>query len=145
MTLIHKAFDALSPKTLYDILNIRLTVFVMEQKIMYVDTDYKDLVADHWMIYEEDKLISYARVFKPGIIYEEYYSIGRIATIQSFRQQGHATRLIQEILKFYGHQTKISAQYYLKQYYESLGFQAVSQPYIEEGIKHIAMVYTPKS
>ena len=145
MTVKHLTFEALSPKMLYDILNIRLTVFVMEQNIMYVDTDYKDLHAEHWMIYKDDKLISYARVFKPGIIYENYHSIGRIATLKAYRHQGHATRLIQEILKFNAQDTKISAQYYLKEYYESLGFQAVSQPYIEEGIKHIAMVYTPKS
>lgn len=144
MTIKHEEFNSLTPKTLYDILNIRLTVFVKEQKIMYVDTDYKDLKADHWMIYEDDKLISYARVFKPGIIYEDYYSIGRIATLKPFRNRGHATRLIREILTFYNHPTKISAQYYLKQYYESLGFKAISQPYIEEDIKHIAMVYTPK-
>lgn len=145
MTLKHEAFSQLSTRTLYDILNIRLTVFVEEQKIMYVDTDYKDLVADHWMIYNGETLVSYARVFPPGTIYDDYYSIGRIATLKPFRQQGFATKLIKAILNHYPHQVKISAQYYLRKYYEKLGFQAISEPYMEEGIKHIAMVYVPSS
>ncbi|MGA0351192.1 MAG: GNAT family N-acetyltransferase [Acholeplasmataceae bacterium] len=144
MTLIHQPFEQLSVKTLYDIMNIRLTVFVEEQRIMYVDTDYKDHHAEHWMIYDDDKLVNYARVFKPGTIYENYYSIGRVATHKHARHKGYATTLLKAIQKHYHASIKISAQFYLKDYYQSLGFNPASEPYIEEGIKHISMIYKPE-
>lgn len=144
MTVKHQSFEELTPKVLYDIMNIRLTVFVEEQGIMYVDTDYKDLQATHWMLYEGDTLVSYARVFEPGVIYESYYSIGRVATHKSYRNKGYATLLLNSIIEACDSTIKISAQYYLKAYYEKIGFKSISDSYIEEGIKHLAMIYTPR-
>ena len=144
MIIIHQSFEQLHIKTLYDIMNLRLTVFVEEQHIMYVDTDYKDVFAEHWMVYVNEKLVSYARVFPPGTIYDNYFSIGRVATHKNERKNGYATKLLRAIQSYCGAPIKISAQYYLKAYYESIGFVSVSEPYIEEGIKHLAMIYTPK-
>lgn len=143
MTIKKIPFKQLDVQTLYDILNIRLTVFVEEQDIKYVDTDYKDLHADHWLVYEGQKLVSYARVFMPGLIYD-VHAIGRVATFKEHRNKGYATALLKEILTHYDAPFKISAQYYLKDYYQSIGFEVVSKMYIEEGIEHIAMTYTPK-
>jgi ElaA protein len=36
---------------------------------------------------------------------------------------------------------KISAQCYLNKFYNNLGFKAIGEDYLEDGIPHIAMVY----
>ncbi|MGB0175417.1 MAG: GNAT family N-acetyltransferase, partial [Acholeplasmataceae bacterium] len=60
------------------------------------------------------------------------------------RHKGYATTLLKAIQKHYHASIKISAQFYLKDYYQSLGFNPASEPYIEEGIKHISMIYKPE-
>jgi len=35
---------------------------------------------------------------------------------------------------------KLSAQVYLKQFYNNLGFKAVGEEYLEDGIPHIEMI-----
>jgi ElaA protein len=37
---------------------------------------------------------------------------------------------------------RIGAQYYLRSFYESLGFKKVSEIYLEDDIEHIEMVLT---
>jgi ElaA protein len=50
-------------------------------------------------------------------------------------------RSINECYRLFGAQPiKIGAQYYLKQFYGSLGFEQVSEIYLEDGIEHIYMV-----
>ena len=36
---------------------------------------------------------------------------------------------------------RISAQKYLLKFYESLGFEIVSEVYLEDGIEHVEMLY----
>jgi ElaA protein len=35
---------------------------------------------------------------------------------------------------------KLSAQKYLENFYSNLGFKTIGEPYLEDGIPHIAMV-----
>ena len=67
---IIKPFNALTSLELYDIMNLRLTVFVEEQKIMYVDTDYDDIEADHAFYIKDHRIVSYARILKKDQRYE---------------------------------------------------------------------------
>lgn len=144
LNIIHKPFEALTPSMLYDIMDIRLTVFVMEQEIMYVDTDYKDQHSIHYMLYDGDQLVSYLRLIKPGFKYDEY-TIGRVATYQPYRQKGYATMLIKACMNdIKGSPIRISGQAYLKEYYEKLGFVTVKGPYLEEEILHYEMLFDNK-
>ena len=52
-----KTFKELTNEEVYQILDLRLKVFVMEQQIMYVDTDYKDQKCLHYMIKDNDQLV----------------------------------------------------------------------------------------
>ena len=47
MELIVKAFDALSPLELYEILRLRVNVFVVEQNCPYPEVDGRDPAALH--------------------------------------------------------------------------------------------------
>lgn len=140
-TIIKKTFDELSNEELYDILDLRYTVFMMEQKIIYVDTDYKDQKCMHYFIKnDEGKIISYLRLIPKGLKYDEY-SIGRVVTDANYRKKGLATILIEEVKKdLKGEAIRISAQAYLEDYYKKLGFYTVKDRYIEEGIPHFEML-----
>ncbi len=126
---------------IYDMLDLRYTVFLMEQKIFYVDTDYKDQKCMHYFVKNEtDKIVSYLRILPKGLKYEEY-AIGRVVTDQKYRKQGLSTMLMQEAKKdLKGQAIRISGQAYLKAYYENLGFKTIKGPYIEEGILHYEML-----
>lgn len=142
--IVVKSFDELSPRMLYDIMHLRLKVFVEEQNIVYVDTDYDDLQADHVMYVVNDDIVSYARVLKKDQRYQNHMSIGRVATHITHRNKGYATEILKTILSTYKENFMISAQAYLIHYYEKFGFKVVSEPYIEEGILHVKMRYETK-
>ncbi len=142
--IVIKSFEELSPHMLYDIMHLRLKVFVEEQNIVYVDTDYDDIHADHVMYFENDAIVSYARVLKKDQRYKDHMSIGRVATHMNHRNKGYATEILKTILSSYKENFMISAQAYLTQYYEKFGFKVISEPYIEEGILHVKMRYENK-
>lgn len=135
-----KTFDALTAQEIYHILNLRLEVFLIEQNIIYVDTDYVDQKSIHYFIEEDEKIVSYLRLIPKGYKYIEY-SIGRVVTDKVYRHKGYSTMLIKAALKdVKGEHVRISGQAYLQTYYEKLGFKTVSDAYIEEGILHYEML-----
>lgn len=139
-----KYFTDLSLVELYHIWDIRDEVFLEEQKCDEKETDFKDLECFHLMFWDGDILVAYARLLRPGLSYPEM-SIGRIACRLAYRGNGFGKQLVQtaidEARKLFGKGAiKISAQYYLKRFYESLGFQKISDIYLESGIEHIKML-----
>ena len=138
-----KKFDDLSSMDLYNIMQLRNEVFVVEQHCVYQDADNKDQSSHHLMGLAESKLIAYARLIPPSLVYPEP-SIGRGVTSSSLRRMGLGMELmqraIQAIYELYGKGTiRIGAQLYLKSFYNSLGFNPTGDVYLEDGIKHIEM------
>lgn len=140
-----KSFEELTPYELYAILQLRNEVFVVEQNCVFQDADDKDQDSYHLMGFNDnDKLIAYTRLVPPGVSYEEV-SIGRVVTSLSVRRSGAGKELMQQsiyaVYKLFGErQIKIGAQLYLKEFYESFGFEQVSDIYLEDGIEHIYMI-----
>lgn len=136
-----KSFEQLTNQEIYDMFDLRYTVFLMEQKIFYVDTDYKDQASMHYFIKnDENKIISYLRVLPQGLKYKEY-SVGRVVTDIKYRNLGLATRLMETVKSdLKENPIRISGQAYLKDYYENLGFKTILGPYLEEGIQHYEML-----
>lgn len=136
-----ESFTALE---LYQIIKARESVFVVEQHCPYQETDELDLHAWHLSALVNGELAAYARVVDPGVKNSQP-SIGRVMTLKKFRGLGIGRALMEEAIKF-TEQTypendiKISAQVYLQEFYESLGFQAFEEAYDEDGIPHIDMV-----
>lgn len=137
-----KSFEQLTNQEVYDMLDLRYTVFLIEQKILYIDTDYLDQKCTHYFIKnEEDKIISYLRVIPKGLKYLEH-GVGRVVTDEKYRKQGLATLLMNDVKKdLKGQDIRISGQAYLKGYYERLGFKVVGKAYLEEGILHYEMLF----
>lgn len=138
-----KPFKALSLVELYQILQLRSEVFVVEQNCVYQDIDGKDEKALHVLGMHEGVLVAYARLFQPGDYFEQA-SIGRVIVNPAYRDKkwGHdlMTAAIQGIAEHYGETNiTISAQLYLKRFYESHGFVQTSDMYLEDDIPHIEM------
>ena len=136
-------FDSISKKQLYDVLSLRQRVFIIEQDCFYEDLDYSDQEANHLLLYKDNKLIGYSRVFAPGIKYDAA-SIGRIVTDLGFRGKGYGKDITQESIQFLknnfpGSDISISAQYRLVDFYEDLGFEREGSVYLEDDIDHIKM------
>ena len=139
-----KSFDELTIQELYDVLQLRSEVFVVEQDCVYQDLDGKDQKALHVLGFKNDKLVGYTRIFKPGIYFEES-SIGRVVVAKNERKYKYGYDLmnasIEAIKKHFKKSViKISAQCYLKTFYNNVGFEEVGQEYLEDGIPHIAMI-----
>ncbi|HPE83058.1 MAG: GNAT family N-acetyltransferase [Aequorivita sp.] len=139
-----KNFGELSTKELYDVLQLRSEVFVVEQNCVYQDIDGKDERALHIMGWEDGNLVAYARCFQAGDYFDDA-SIGRVLVRENYRKlgYGHAiTKASIEAIKtnYKADKIKISAQVYLVIFYESHGFKTYGDRYLEDGIPHIAMV-----
>ncbi|MCH2197131.1 GNAT family N-acetyltransferase [Kordia sp.] len=145
LTVTIKPFNEFTIDELYDVLQLRSEVFVVEQDCMYQDIDGKDRKALHVIgKNEHEKVVAYTRLFNAGDYFEKA-SFGRVVVSESARAFGYGHTIIKAsiaaISKHY--QTKdikISAQTYLRKFYNSHGFSQIGEEYLEDGIPHIAMV-----
>ena len=138
-----KRFNELSTVELYSLLQLRSEVFVVEQNCVYQDVDGKDDNAIHVLGFLDNELASYSRIFDKGIYFEEA-SIGRVVVSPKHRDKKLGHDLMQVSIAavkehFKEHNITISAQEYLKKFYESHGFVQTSEMYLEDDIPHIQM------
>lgn len=125
-------------------LQLRAEVFVVEQDCVYQDVDGKDEKALHVLGYKDNQLVAYTRVFPPGAYFAQA-SIGRVVVKSSERKHKYGYDVMRTSIKavkeYYNQTTiKLSAQTYLKTFYNNLGFIEVGEEYLEDGIPHIAMI-----
>lgn len=146
ITWYHKHFKDLNTTELYQILQLRNEVFIVEQNCPFQDLDDKDLKCYHLMGFDTDaqKILAYTRIVPAGLSYEEV-SIGRVVASQLARGDGFGKQLMQKSIELledlYGRVSiKIGAQLYLKKFYELFGFEQLGEIYLEDGIEHILMI-----
>lgn len=149
MNLILKKFNDLTALELYEILKSRSEVFIVEQECPYQDIDDKDKKSYHLYLEEENRVIAYLRIIPPGISYKEA-SIGRVIVLSEYRNKGLARNLILKAIAFIKNnldenEIRISAQKYIIRFYESVGFNQITNEYLEDGIVHVGMLYKEKN
>jgi ElaA protein len=137
-------FTGLSPGELYELLQLRTEVFVIEQDCVFQDMDGSDAEAVHLLGQAEGVLVAYARCFAAGVKFAEA-SIGRVITRQALRGSGLGHELMRRavtcVFEQWGEQAiRIGAQARLEKFYLQHGFEAAGLPYIEDGIPHIEML-----
>ncbi len=144
MDITIKTFQELTLDELYSLLQLRSEVFVVEQNCVYQDIDGKDKKALHVLGLKDNELVAYTRIFKPGDYFTEA-SVGRVVV----RNNERGSRLAYDIMKssieaiqehYKVTMIKVSAQTYLKEFYNNLGFKQVGEEYLEDGIPHIGMI-----
>ena len=141
----YKPFNELNIKQLYNILQLRNEVFVVEQNCIYQDADGKDFNAIHIFLTDKDKIVAYTRVFKSGNYFSNA-SIGRVVVNPIFRNKNFGKKIMLKsldyVLKVLQENTiEISAQTYLDKFYRDLGFIPFGKEYLEDGLPHIRMIY----
>lgn len=139
-----KRFNELTNQELYEILKERTSVFVVEQNCPYPEVDGKDPQSYHLFKEENGEIISYLRVLPAGVSYKEA-SIGRVLVKKEYRGQGLAEELLRRGLDFIHDELKddtikIQAQDYLRKFYGSFGFKAITDTYLEDNIPHVDML-----
>lgn len=135
-----KQFDELTTDELFEILRLRVSIFVVEQERIYQEIDEVDKHAIHVFKWEDGRVIAYARVFKEN----DVAVFGRVGVKKSFRGNGLANELMENIFdvlnsKFKNDKVKIIAQTEVQRFYEKWGFTVIGEPYIHEHTPHIDM------
>jgi ElaA protein len=140
-----RLFAKLKANEIYEILRLRSEIFVVEQNCIYNDLDGLDLDADHLFIKTRGKIAAYARILKPGTRFP-VYSIGRVVVKKEERGKSLGKQIVQKAIQLIlqkdkNTEIKISAQQYLRKFYEDLGFEVITEMYLEDGIPHYGMLY----
>ncbi|WP_300013087.1 GNAT family N-acetyltransferase [Pseudonocardia sp.] len=140
---VHRAWAAdLDPRTLYELLRLRVEVFVVEQGCAYAELDGRDLEdrARHYWLGGDGRpepVLGTLRLLKEP---NGEHRIGRICTAASVRGRGLGRRLIEAVLAEIGDRPSVlDAQEHLVELYRAHGFEAVGEPYDWDGVAHVPM------
>lgn len=140
--------DALSAREWHEVGMLRQAVFIVEQRCAFPDLDELDLNSLHLLGRNAaGELWAYLRLVPPGGKYDTP-SIGRVVTASAARGSGAGRALMQEGMaehqrRYPGQPNTIGGQAYLNAFYESLGFETISEVYLEDDIEHYHMRWTP--
>tara|TARA_B100000123_G_scaffold166951_1_gene123688 strand:- start:802 stop:1242 length:441 start_codon:yes stop_codon:yes gene_type:complete len=138
-----KRYNDLSKDQFFDILKLRIEIFVVEQCCYYQELDNEDKEAFHVSIYNDGIIVAVGRII-PNLHNKEV-KIGRIAVKMEHRKKGLAYKMMKDIMNFISKKYKnfsvlLSAQTYLIEFYQLFGFKEIGNTYLEDGIEHINMV-----
>lgn len=141
MRLVIKQFSELTTEELFAIYKLRVSVFVVEQKCAYQEVDEVDKAAYHIWLEDDNGIEAYLRLMPEGVVCPET-SLGRVIAVK--RRCGLGSRIVSESIRFAkeklaAKEIVIEAQTYVKKLYESLGFKAESDEFLEDGIPHVRM------
>lgn len=143
ITFEQKRFDHLTRQELFSMYQLRVAVFVVEQDCPYQEVDEIDLSAIHVLGKNEaGELVAYMRLFREN----QSWHIGRVTVRKSDRHLHYGRKLVSYGLSCVptNQLIKAQAQKYLKNFYESFGFEATSDVYLEDNIPHIDMEWIKK-
>lgn len=119
---------------------LRYRIFALEQEVApEIELDDEDYTAVHCVAEWEDRVIGTLRILqRPG-----YTKIGRVAVDSRWREHGVGRRLMDfahgHILQSLSPHVRLHAQTTVQGFYESLGYTAWGETFLEDGILHIEM------
>lgn len=132
----------IDPQTLYRILWLRVTVFVVEQEAAYPEIDGRDIEPGAELMWAEadGEVVATLRILAEP----DAMRIGRVATAPSARGQGVAAELMRQAVARCeelapGAPIVLDAQAQLEGWYARFGFVVSGAPFAEDGIPHLPM------
>ena len=132
----------IDPQTLYRILWLRVTVFVVEQEAAYPEIDGRDIEPGAELMWAEADgvVVATLRILAEA----DAMRIGRVATAQRARGQGVAAELMRAAVsrcdeRAPGVPIVLDAQAQLEGWYARFGFVVSGEPFAEDGIPHLPM------
>lgn len=130
-----------TPDELNQCHQIRLQVFVYDQKVPYEDEfDDSDKGCDHYLLLNDGVPVGTVRVRS----LESYMKIERVAVLKAHSGKGYGTEMMSQLLTELQkdptrHLFKLGAQTRAISFYEKFGFAAFGDEYIDGGIPHKMM------
>ena len=140
------AFDELTLSRLYDILQLRQRVFIIEQQSIYDDIDCEDANAYHLCVERDNQILGYTRV---RVIHEKHLiKIERVVLAKEARGQGIGAQMMEKALLLCeqtasDYRILLSSQHTMVAFYQRYGFVAQGDAYDDGGILHVDMVKQP--
>ncbi|EIK51589.1 acetyl transferase [Stutzerimonas stutzeri TS44] len=121
-----------------DLRRIREAVFIAEQAVPpEQEWDADDIEAVHFLALEDGYAIGTARLLADG-------QIGRVAVLRDWRGMNVGDALMQSVIAEAERrglrEQKLTAQVHATRFYERLGFEVVSEEFLEAGIPHVDML-----
>jgi ElaA protein len=138
-------FDEMDGRTVHELLRLRQDIFVVEQESAYADIDGKDPEALHLLLRSKQtgELAGALRFFPPHGP-DQDMRIGRVVIAEGFRGKGLGRILMNDGLEkaraFGSAAIHLTGQAHLERFYGELGFETVSDVYLQDGIPHIDML-----
>ena len=137
-----KRFDELTLRELYEIMRLRVDVFVREQNCAYSDLDGKAYAALHVFFSDNGEICAYLRVLPAGVMFPDCAGMGRV--IAKRRGVGLGARILRAGIAaaregFCAGEIRLEAQTYAVGFYEKAGFEIAGEPFLEDGIEHVLM------
>ena len=142
-----KKLEELPARELFDLMRMRVDVFIVEQNCPYPELDGKDIDALHLRLLESGELLASARILKPHAPHDPS-KIGRVVVSPAHRGKRLGDALMSEAISacerlYPANPIALSAQAHLRRFYEAFGFSMASEEYLEDGIPHIDMIRQP--
>ena len=142
MKLCVKQFNELTNEELYQLLRLRVSVFVVEQNCPYMELDDRDQAALHVWFEDREGIQAYLRILAAGTV-SEHVTIGRVIAVR--RRCGLGSRILSEGIRIAkealgAEKIYVEAQVYAKEMYEKQGFLQISEEFPEDGIPHVKML-----
>ncbi|MDQ7906547.1 GNAT family N-acetyltransferase [Phytohabitans sp. ZYX-F-186] len=135
-------FADLDARTLYELLRLRVDVFVVEQKCAYPELDGRDTepATRHVWLSRDGAPVAYLRILgDPGGVAR----IGRVVVTAAERGTGAASRLMAAALdEIGGRPSVLDAQAHLVRFYERYGYAVTGAEFLDDGIPHVPMART---
>ncbi|WP_114589031.1 GNAT family N-acetyltransferase [Microbacterium arborescens] len=132
-----------SAETLYRLLWLRVSVFVVEQAAAYPELDGRDLEPDTELFWIEDggRVLATLRLLRDG---SGNARIGRVATAADARGRGLSAQLMRAAVERAGERwpgtaIDLDAQKHLAGWYGRFGFEVNGPEFSEDDIPHVPM------
>lgn len=144
MTITTTKFNTLTTGRLYQILQLREKVFVLEQACLYKDLDDIDQRSFHSYIEMDGKIAAYARTYWKDES-KKIAQIGRVVVDPDYRRKRYGSNIMHTgieiaVDRLQADWVYIEAQVYAIPFYERLGFKVTSEEFLEDGIPHVQMM-----
>ena len=139
--LVTRRGPELTAAELYDLLRLRVDVFVVEQNCPYSELDGRDLLPTTWHLWapgaDGDGVAGCLRVLAEP---DGAARVGRVVTAPSARGTGLGARLMEAALDHIGDaESVLDAQTYAQPFYARFGYEPEGDEFDEDGIPHITM------
>jgi len=139
ITIADAALEAMSPQLLYELLALRIDVFVVEQRCPYSDLDGRDLEPEARLVWAtlDNTVVGTLRMLTEG---DGARRIGRVVTASAARGRGVGALMMGRALDLAGDRPVVlSAQAHLTEWYQHFGFVRDGEDQLEDGILHTPM------